>query len=58
VQIILLGEDLDIDIDEPAVTIRWSIVACGELALPQSKGIHGNAACGIPNIPVAIYVDK
>lgn len=54
----LLGEDLDIDIDEPSVSIRWSIVACGgNFVLSGSSGIHGSSLCGLPNIPLNIYVD-
>ncbi|KIK52039.1 hypothetical protein GYMLUDRAFT_145162, partial [Collybiopsis luxurians FD-317 M1] len=56
--LVLLGENVDIDVDEPAVTIRWSIVACGEAyMLPGSAGIHGSTVCGLPNCALQIYVD-
>ncbi|KAJ3509994.1 hypothetical protein NLJ89_g4923 [Agrocybe chaxingu] len=28
--IVLVGESVDVDVDEPSITIRWSIGACGE----------------------------
>ncbi|KAF5385699.1 hypothetical protein D9757_005524 [Collybiopsis confluens] len=56
--LVLLGENVDIDVDEPAVTIRWSIVACGEeFILPGSRGIHGSTLCGLPNFALQIFVD-
>uniref|UniRef100_A0A0W0G0Z7 SET domain-containing protein n=1 Tax=Moniliophthora roreri TaxID=221103 RepID=A0A0W0G0Z7_MONRR len=56
--IVLLGENVDIDVDEPSITIRWSILACGEdYLLPGSAGVHGNAQCGLPIQPLNIYVD-
>ncbi|KAI0365730.1 hypothetical protein BV20DRAFT_1038783 [Pilatotrama ljubarskyi] len=56
--IVLIGDDVDVDIDEPAVTIRWSIIACGQaFVLPGSGGTHGSAGCGLPNIPLNIFVD-
>ncbi|KAJ3995723.1 hypothetical protein F5050DRAFT_1573035 [Lentinula boryana] len=56
--IVLLGENVDIDVDEPSVTIRWSIVACGqEYMLPDSSGVHGSSMCGLPNFPLQVYVD-
>lgn len=57
-QILLIGDNVDVDVDEPAVTIRWSIVACGQdYILSGSEGTHGSQLCGIPNIPLNIYVD-
>ncbi|ETW81729.1 hypothetical protein HETIRDRAFT_238463, partial [Heterobasidion irregulare TC 32-1] len=39
--IVLLGEDVDIDVDEPSISIRWAFVACGEaFLLPGSQGVH------------------
>jgi hypothetical protein len=49
---------VDVDVDEPAVTVRWSILACGQsFVLPGSEGTHGSSLCGIPNVPLNIYVD-
>ncbi|KAJ3556196.1 hypothetical protein NM688_g2160 [Phlebia brevispora] len=56
--ILLIGDDVDVDIDEPAVTIRWSILACGtNFTLPGSEGTHGSSSCGIPSMALWIYVD-
>ncbi|KAJ2926413.1 hypothetical protein H1R20_g10681, partial [Candolleomyces eurysporus] len=57
--LVLVGESVDVDIDEPAVTIRWSILACGEgLVLPGSSGILGSKGCGLPVQPLHIFVDS
>jgi len=57
--IVLLGDNVDIDVDEPSVTIRWSIIGCGStFILPGSEGTHGSALCGLPSIPLKIYVDS
>ncbi|PFH54074.1 hypothetical protein AMATHDRAFT_53886 [Amanita thiersii Skay4041] len=57
--IILFGENVDIDIDEPSITIRWSIHACGKnQILPGSSGAHGSEICGLPAIPLSIYIDN
>ncbi|THU87033.1 hypothetical protein K435DRAFT_682405 [Dendrothele bispora CBS 962.96] len=56
--IVLLGENVDIDVDEPSVGIRWSIVACGQdYVLPGSTGVHGSRVCGLPISPLLIFVD-
>ncbi|KAJ3830766.1 hypothetical protein EV361DRAFT_968466 [Lentinula raphanica] len=56
--IVLLGENVDIDVDEPSVTIRWSIVACGQnYMLHDSAGVQGSNLCGFPNLPLQIFVD-
>ncbi|KAI0769006.1 hypothetical protein BD413DRAFT_86453 [Trametes elegans] len=56
--IVLIGEDVDVDVDEPALTIRWSIIACGGgFVLSGSEGTHGSANCGLPSMPLAIFVD-
>ncbi|KAI0345843.1 hypothetical protein BDW22DRAFT_1324837 [Trametopsis cervina] len=56
--IVLIGDNVDVDVDEPAVTIRWSILACGQAyVLPKSEGTHDSSECGIPNVPLNIYVD-
>ncbi|CAA7261582.1 unnamed protein product [Cyclocybe aegerita] len=57
--IVLVGESVDVDVDEPSITIRWSIGACGEdFMLPGSAGVHGSDACGLPAIPLRFYVDS
>jgi len=57
--IVLLGENVDIDIDEPSVTIRWSILACGAtFTLPNSTGLHGSSLCGLPIRRLHVYVDN
>ncbi|KAF5340642.1 hypothetical protein D9611_007486 [Ephemerocybe angulata] len=57
--IVLVGESVDVDIDEPSVDIRWSILACGEgLVLPQSGGALGSVACGLPVEGLDIYIDS
>ncbi|KAI0702297.1 hypothetical protein BC835DRAFT_1431023 [Cytidiella melzeri] len=56
--ILLIGDNVDMDVDEPAVTIRWSIIACGQAyVLKGSEGTHGSSLCGVPNEPLSIYVD-
>ncbi|KAI0333652.1 hypothetical protein GY45DRAFT_1271339 [Cubamyces sp. BRFM 1775] len=56
--IVLIGDDVDVDVDEPALTIRWSIIACGQAyVLPGSEGAHGSAGCGLPVMPLSIFVD-
>lgn len=58
-KILLIGDNVDVDIDEPAVTLRWSIVACGtNFTLPGSEGTHGSSTCGIPNFAINIFVDR
>ena len=53
-----VDSDVDVDVDEPAVTVRWSLIACGQAyILPGSEGTHGSSLCGIPNVPLDIYVD-
>ncbi|TFY80213.1 hypothetical protein EWM64_g3796 [Hericium alpestre] len=56
--IVLIGENVDVDVDEPALTVTWSLVSCGSGYLNGSQGIHGSNACGIPNSPLDIYVDS
>ncbi|KAL0570031.1 hypothetical protein V5O48_011929 [Marasmius crinis-equi] len=56
--IVLVGENVDVDVDEPSITFRWSMLACGsDYVLPNSTGIHGSDSCGLPGIPLEIYVD-
>ncbi|KAI0917244.1 hypothetical protein AcW2_007429 [Taiwanofungus camphoratus] len=56
--IVLLGDNIDIDVDEPAVTIRWSVIGCGsEFVLPGSQGTHGSTSCGVPSVPLKVFVD-
>ncbi|KDR82822.1 hypothetical protein GALMADRAFT_238418 [Galerina marginata CBS 339.88] len=57
--VVLIGESVDVDIDEPSITIRWSIVACGEdFMLPGSAGAHGSNVCGLPASAMYFYVDS
>ncbi|GLB38323.1 hypothetical protein LshimejAT787_0501880 [Lyophyllum shimeji] len=57
--IVLLGENVDVDVDEPSITIRWSIIACGkDFILPGSAGIHRTTSCGLPSQPLYIFVDN
>ncbi|KAF8073698.1 hypothetical protein FPV67DRAFT_1365773, partial [Lyophyllum atratum] len=57
--IVLSGENVDVDVDEPSITIRWSIMACGDaFMLPGSAGIHRSTACGLPSQPLYIFVDN
>lgn len=59
IQIVLIGESVDVDVDEPSITIRWSILACGQgYVLPESNGVHGSNVCGLPSLPLRIFVDK
>ncbi|KIY48632.1 hypothetical protein FISHEDRAFT_73453 [Fistulina hepatica ATCC 64428] len=56
--LVLIGENVDIDIDEPSIGFRWSILACGEGAvLAGSAGLH-DSECGLPAMPLYIYVDE
>jgi len=56
--LVLLGESIDVDVDEPSVTVRWSIIGCGDAyTLANSTGIHGSS-CGLPVVPLRIYVDS
>ncbi|KAG6855878.1 hypothetical protein H0H87_009767 [Tephrocybe sp. NHM501043] len=57
--VVLLGESVDVDVDEPSITIRWSILACGEgLFLPGPVAAHGIHSCGLPSQPLRIFVDN
>ncbi|KAJ8494793.1 hypothetical protein ONZ45_g13117 [Pleurotus djamor] len=57
--IVFTGENVDVDVDEPSVTIRWAILACGDAyTLPGSIGIHGSADCGLPVMALDVYVDN
>ncbi|KZT09127.1 uncharacterized protein LAESUDRAFT_722833 [Laetiporus sulphureus 93-53] len=57
--IVLIGDNVDVDVDEPAITIRWSIVGCGSAyILPGSEGTHGSDLCGLPSLALDIYVDS
>ncbi|KAI0050374.1 hypothetical protein FA95DRAFT_1603564 [Auriscalpium vulgare] len=56
--ILLIGNYVDIDIDEPSIGIRWSLLACGEAyVLAGSEGSHGSAKCGVPNMPLNVFVE-
>ncbi|KAF9233293.1 hypothetical protein BU15DRAFT_54088 [Melanogaster broomeanus] len=55
--IVLLGENVDVDVDEPSVTLRWSIIGCGDgYVLPGSAGIHESTSCGLPSTYLQIYL--
>lgn len=55
----LVGESVDVDVDEPSVTIRWAVLACGnDFMLSGSAGVHGTNACGLPSTAMHIYVDR
>ncbi|KIK82205.1 hypothetical protein PAXRUDRAFT_154301 [Paxillus rubicundulus Ve08.2h10] len=57
--LVLLGENVDVDIDEPSITIRWSIIGCGDgYVLDGSAGIHESTSCGLPPEYLQIYVDS
>ncbi|KAF8840608.1 hypothetical protein BDN67DRAFT_630895 [Paxillus ammoniavirescens] len=57
--LVLLGENVDVDVDEPSITIRWSIIGCGDgYVLEGSAGIHESASCGLPPEYLQIYVDS
>ncbi|KAF9556752.1 hypothetical protein CPC08DRAFT_710984 [Agrocybe pediades] len=57
--VVLVGESVDVDIDEPSITIRWSIAACGEdFMLPGSAGLHGSSLCGLPSMAMYFFVDN
>ncbi|CCL99705.1 uncharacterized protein FIBRA_01727 [Fibroporia radiculosa] len=57
--IVLLGDNVDVDVDEPSVTIRWTVIGCGSaFVLAGSEGTHGSTACGLPSIPLNVYVDS
>ena len=54
----LIAEDVDTDIDEPAVGLRWTIAGCGEgFVFAGSPPLHGTYACGVSSIPVRVFVD-
>jgi len=57
--IVMLGENVDVDVDEPSISIRWSIIGCGDgYVLDGSVGIHESSSCGLPSMPLQIYVDS
>lgn len=57
--IVLLGENVDVDVDEPSIGIRWSILGCGNgYVLEGSAGVHGSDLCGLPSFYLEIYVDS
>lgn len=57
-QIVLIAENVDVDVDEPAVTISWTIVACGDsFALKDTYGVLGSKLCGIPAMPVNVFAN-
>lgn len=58
-QIVLVGEDVDVDVDEPSVTIRWSILGCGQgFMLSNSPPLYSTQSCGPPSIQLSIYGER
>ncbi|KLO05535.1 hypothetical protein SCHPADRAFT_722030 [Schizopora paradoxa] len=56
--VVLVGEDVDVDIEEPAVGVRWRIAGCGEgFTLRGSSPLHGSASCGVLATSVKVYID-
>lgn len=56
--VVLLGENVDIDVDEPSITISWSLVACGDsFELDGSSGVH-ESQCGLPSMALWVYADN
>ncbi|KAI1793398.1 hypothetical protein LXA43DRAFT_1002371 [Ganoderma leucocontextum] len=56
--IVLFGESVDVDVDEPSVTIRWTIIGCGQgFVLEGSEGTHGTEKCGLPPMALQFFVD-
>jgi hypothetical protein len=56
--VVLLGENVDIDVDEPSITVSWSLVACGDsFELDGSSGVH-KSQCGLPSMALWIYSDN
>ncbi|EMD39854.1 hypothetical protein CERSUDRAFT_92346 [Gelatoporia subvermispora B] len=57
--LVLIGDNVDVDIDEPSVGFRWSVIGCGEsFVLPGSEGIHDSSLCGLPAMALDIFVDN
>lgn len=57
--IVLLGENVDVDVDEPSIGIRWSVLGCGDgYVLNGSAGVHESDSCGLPAMYLQIYVDN
>lgn len=57
--IVLLGENVDVDVDEPSIGIRWSVLGCGDgYILNGSAGVHESNSCGLPAMYLQIYVDN
>ena len=55
----LIGDSVDVDVDEPAVTVRWTLIGCGsEFVLPGSEGTHGSKECGLPSTALNVFVDR
>ncbi|KAG1784806.1 uncharacterized protein HD556DRAFT_1425838 [Suillus plorans] len=56
--VVLLGENVDVDVNEPSITISWSLVACGDsFELDGSSGVH-KSQCGLPSMALWIYADN
>jgi hypothetical protein len=59
-KVTLFGESIDVDVDEPSTTVRWSVMMCGDngLVLEGTSGIHGSSHCGLPKDALRIFVDR
>ncbi|KAG2155163.1 uncharacterized protein EDB93DRAFT_1239414 [Suillus bovinus] len=56
--VVLLGENVDVDVGEPSITISWSLVACGaSFELDSSSGVH-QSQCGLPSMALWVYADN
>ncbi|KDQ62359.1 hypothetical protein JAAARDRAFT_189688 [Jaapia argillacea MUCL 33604] len=56
--IVLVGDDVDVDVDEPSVSISWSIIGCGSgYVLAGTEGIYGCDGCGLSAVALQIFVD-
>ena len=56
----LFGRDIDVDVDEPSVSIQWLVLACGQSIPTLPSDVipkHNVANCGLPAISLEIYMD-
>ncbi|PPQ91792.1 hypothetical protein CVT25_000437 [Psilocybe cyanescens] len=57
--IFFLGHIFSIDIPGRTFDVLWIVGACGSLLLQSSETYDlGRAACGLPNIPLSIYINN
>ena len=58
-QVVLVGENVDVDVDEPSVTIRWSVIGCGQdFKLLNSPPLFSTQTCGAPSTQLSIYGER